>query len=70
MKLNRTAEISLKMRRGESGGKLWLSPETQSRATEPPSLVRRHSRRNLMLGSERKNAAKMVSTWGFQAITG
>ncbi|KAL3817869.1 hypothetical protein ACJIZ3_003774 [Penstemon smallii] len=66
MKLNRTAEIRRgmnKMTRGESGAsKLRSSPETQSRATAPPSLVRRHSRRNLTSGSDRKNAAKIVST--------
>jgi hypothetical protein len=50
------------MRTGEFGGKIWWSPETQSRATAPSSFVRRHSRLSLASGVARKNEAKMVST--------
>ena len=58
------------MSKGESGVSRWSSPETQSRATEPLSIVRRHSRRNLTFGRDRKKAAKIVSTWRFQPIKG
>lgn len=58
------------MRTGELGGKSWWSPEIQSRATEPSSLVRIHSRLSLTSGRDRKNAVNMVSTWQLQPITG
>lgn len=58
------------MRIGDSGGSWLASPETQSRETTPLSLVGIHSRRSLTSGRDRKNEAKMVSTWQFHPMKG
>jgi hypothetical protein len=58
------------MSTGESLGSARSSPAAQSSATAPSSGARRHSRRSLTAGSDRVNAAKIVSTWRFDASTG